>query len=116
MLAGLLLWIAIDSYHKIEGAEYIVTHYSGEDAIKEAMELAKDARNTSIETWALLGGFCFAVTFFIGGFLGISAVGLGNLANFIMIFIAHSRYNELRKALLLLQVTEKGNAEIAVKL
>ncbi|BAD85108.1 hypothetical protein TK0919 [Thermococcus kodakarensis KOD1] len=33
-----------------------------------------------------------------------------------MIFIAHSRYKEPRKALLLLKVTEEGNAEIAVKL
>ena len=48
MFAGVLLWSAIENYKKVAGAEYIATHYSGENAIREAMELAKDARNDAI--------------------------------------------------------------------
>jgi len=52
------LLLGIWNYYQTEGAEYIVTHYSGEDAINEAMKLAKDARNESLGYW-VFGGFLF---------------------------------------------------------
>ncbi|NJF25986.1 hypothetical protein [Thermococcus sp. Bubb.Bath] len=111
---GALIPAAAISYQELEGADYIVTHYKGEGAIKQAMNMAKDTHNNSIVTW-VIGGVAFFFAW-IAGPIATILVGLGNLANVIMIFIAHGCYKELRKALLLLQITEKGNAEIAVKL
>ena len=114
-VGGALIGAAVDSYQKAEGAEYIATHYSGEDAIREAMELAKSARNDSIGGW-IVGGIFFLIVSAVHSLAGMAIIGLGNLANFIMIFVAHGRYSELRKMLMILQLKKSGKAEIAIKL
>ncbi|BAD85109.1 hypothetical protein TK0920 [Thermococcus kodakarensis KOD1] len=50
LFGGPLISGAIKSYQELEEAEYLVTHYKGEGAIKNAMEMAKDARNYSIKS------------------------------------------------------------------
>ncbi|WP_297489817.1 hypothetical protein [Thermococcus sp.] len=114
-LGGPFLVSGIEDYYKIEGAEYIVTHYSGEDAINEAMKLAKDARNGALESW-IAGGFFFML--FAWGGLGISMTltGLANLTNFIVMILAHKRYSELRKMLMILQLKKGDKAEISIKI
>jgi len=115
LIGGALIGVAIDNYQKTEGAEYIATHYSGEDAIREAMELAKGSRNDAFWMW-VAGGFFFWLTYLFHSPAGMAIVGLGNLANFIMIFIAHRRYSELRKMLMILQLKKSDKAEISIKL
>ena len=63
-----------------------------------------------------MGGFFFLIMSIVHSLLGIAAVGLGNLANFIMIFVAHGRYSELRKMLMILQLKKSDKAEISIKI
>ncbi len=114
-VGGALIGAAIDSYQKTAGAEYIATHYSGKDAIREAMELAKSARDDSIMGW-IVGGVFFLMMSLGHSLAGIALLGLGNLANFIMMFLAHGRYSELRKMLMVLQLKKSDKAEISTKL
>ncbi len=79
------------------------------------MELAKSARDDSIMGW-IVGGVFFLMVSFVHSLLGIAAVGLGNLVNFIMMFVAHGRYSELRKMLMILQLKKGDKAEVSIKL
>ena len=114
-LGGSFLVLGIGNYYQTEGADYIVTHYSGEDAIKEAMKLTKDARNESLGYW-VFGGFLFMFFAWVGLGISMTLTGLANLTNFIIMIIAHRRYSELRKMLMVLQLKKSDKAEIAIKL
>ena len=107
LLSAFPLATAIESYMITEGADYIVTHYKGEDALKEAIKLAKYAKDQSLKYW-LIGGVFFIIAL-VGGLLAIAPVALANLANFIMIFVARSKYKELKKLYLISQLQKNGN-------
>ncbi len=86
-----------------------------EDVINDAMKLAKDARNDSLIAWTI-GGFLFMFFAYIGLGISTTLMGIANLTNFTIMILAHRRYSELRKMLMILQLKKTDKAELSIKL
>ncbi|WP_456365421.1 hypothetical protein [Thermococcus sp.] len=115
ILGGWFLSGVVYSYSQLGTAECAVTKVAREDVINDAMKLAKDARNDSLIAWTI-GGFFFMWFAYIGLGISMTLMGIANLVNFVIMIIAHKRYSELRKMLMILQLRKSDKAEISIKL
>ncbi len=115
IFGGWFLSGAVYSYRQLGTAECAVARVAREDVINDAMKLAKDARNDSLIAWTI-GGFVFMFFAYIGLGISMTLMGIANLTNFIIMIIAHRRYSELRKMLMILQLKKSDKAEISIKI